>query len=45
MKFYQTYKTVKDDDGKVKEYTGKSDDKYVGRIRINVKVRSMTPPM
>ena len=21
MKFYQTYKTVKDDDGKVKEYT------------------------
>ncbi|WP_302161978.1 S-layer homology domain-containing protein, partial [uncultured Dialister sp.] len=37
MKFYQTYKTVKDDDGKVREYTGKSDDKYVGRIRINVK--------
>ncbi len=37
MKFYQTYKTVKDDDGKVKEYTGKSDDNYVGRIRINVK--------
>ncbi|HJI30396.1 MAG TPA: S-layer homology domain-containing protein [Veillonellaceae bacterium] len=37
MKFYQTYKTVKDDDGNVKEYTGKADDKYVGRIRINVK--------
>ena len=39
MKFYQTYKTYETGtgDNKVTHYTGKSDDKYVGRIRINVK--------
>ena len=39
MKFAQGYKTYETGTGKdaVTHYTGKADDKYVGRIRINVK--------